>query len=106
MKLKQGLTHLHFSVSVFVISAFAFRREHIQTEFNLIQAAFQMRTDPFMTGGAQGVLRGLEQSAVETPWLGMGMNNENLHGLMVADSPSTLNSQPTIEQPGNKAMKH
>ena len=59
-----------------------------------------------MAGGAQGLLRGLKQGAVETPRLGMGVNDENLHGMMMADSPSTLNSQPTIEQPGNKATKH
>jgi hypothetical protein len=50
-------------------------------------------------GGAQGILRGLEQSAVETPRLGMGTNDECLHGLMMADLQSTLNSQPAIEQP-------
>ena len=52
-------------------------------------------------GGEQGVQLdgGLEPSAVETPRPGMGMNDENLHGLMMADSPSTLNCQPTIKQP-------
>jgi len=35
----------------------------------------------------------------------MGMNDENLHGLMMADSPSTLNSQQAIEQRGNQTAK-
>jgi hypothetical protein len=36
-----------------------------------------------MTGGAQSVLRGLEQSAVETPWLGVRVNDEDVHGRTV-----------------------
>jgi hypothetical protein len=52
------------------------------------------------------VERRAQQRGGQKPYFGTGMNDESLHGLMVADSPSTLNSQQTIEQPRNQAMKH
>jgi hypothetical protein len=36
-----------------------------------------------MAGGAQGFLCRLKHGPVETPWLGMGVNYENVHGRTV-----------------------
>jgi hypothetical protein len=48
-----------------------------------------------MAGGVQGFLRRLKQGPVETLRLGMSMNYENSHGLILAVFPSTLNIQLT-----------
>jgi hypothetical protein len=58
-----------------------------------------LRTQPRSFKVSMAVERRAQQRGGQKLYFGMGMNDENLHGLMMADSPSTLNSQPTIEQP-------